>query len=170
MWNQFGLTFLVVLMVGLSKNANAQKTPPNEGRLRQSMRVVFVCEHGAALSVVSAAYFNKIAKEKNLNLHAVARGTEPQKELSVSARKGLNSDGIPIETRHPRRLSTKDAAQARQIVTFCPLPAKYSKLAPVEAWNDVPPPSANYRLARDAILNHIQDLIARLKFESPVRP
>jgi len=129
-----------------------------------------VCEHGAALSVVSAAYFNKIAKEENLNLHAVACGTEPQEQVSVSARRGLNSDGIPFETRHPHRISIKVAAQARRIITFCPLPAKYAKLAPVEAWNDVPPPSANYGLARDAILDHIQDLIARLKSESPVRP
>jgi hypothetical protein len=118
------------------------------------------------LSVVSAAYFNKIAKEENLALHAIARGTEPQKDLSVSARAGLTSDGIPFETRHPQKLSTKDAAQARKIVTFALLPAKYSKLAPVEAWSDVPPTADNYGLARDAILKHLKELISQLKSES----
>jgi protein-tyrosine-phosphatase len=127
---------------------------------------VFVCEHGAALSVVSAAYFNKLAKEENLNLHAVARGTEPQKEISVSARAGLTSDGIPFETRRPQGLSTKDAAQARKIVTYYPLSAKYSKLARVEAWSDVPPTAANDGLARDAILKHLKELIWQLKSES----
>jgi protein-tyrosine-phosphatase len=170
MWNQFGLAFFVVLALGWSKSANSQAPRPNGARPQLSTRVVFVCEHGAALSVVSAAYFNKIAKEEHLNLHAVARGTEPQEDVSVSARMGLNCDGIPFESRHPQRLSTKDAAQARRIVTFCPLPARYSKLAPVEAWNDVPPPSADYGRARDAILSHLRELIARLKSESPVRP
>jgi protein-tyrosine-phosphatase len=170
MWNQFGLAFFVVLALGLSTSMNSQTPQPTGARSQQSIRVVFVCEHGAALSVVSAAYFNKIAKEEHLNLLAVARGTEPQKEVSVSARMGLKSDGIPFESTHPQRLSTKDAAQARQIVTFCPLPAKYSKLAPVEAWSDVPLPSANYGRARDAILSHLRQLIGRLKSEGTARP
>jgi protein-tyrosine-phosphatase len=169
MWNQFGLAFFVVLAMGWSMSANSQTPRPNGAR-PHSTRVVFVCEHGAALSVVSAAYFNKIAKEERLNLHAVARGTEPQKEVSISARTGLNSDGIPFESRHPQSLSARDAAQARQIVTFCPLPARYSKLAPVEAWNDVPPTSADYGHARDAILSHLRELIARLKSEGTARP
>ena len=136
---------------------------------QQSSQIVFVCEHGAALSVVSAAYFNKIAKEENLNLHAIARGVEPQKDLSVSARAGLNSDGIPFETRHPQRLSMNDAEHARRIITFWPLPAKYSKLAPVDAWSDVPPTADNYGLARDAIVKHLKELISQLKSESQMR-
>lgn len=138
----------------------------NEAQRQQSSQIVFVCEHGAALSVVSAAYFNKIAKEENLNLHAIARGVEPQKDLSVSARAGLIADGIPFETGHPQKLSTKDAGHARRIVTFWPLPAEYSKLAPVDAWSDVPPTAVNYGLARDAILKHLKELISQLKSES----
>ena len=45
-----------------------------------------MCEHGAALSVVAAAYFNKMAREEHLNMHAIARGTEPQKDVAGSAR------------------------------------------------------------------------------------
>jgi arsenate reductase (thioredoxin) len=138
---------------------------PDEGRSRYGSRIVFVCEHGAALSVVAAAYFNKIAKKEHLNLHATARGTEPQKELAISAREGLNADGIPIATRRPQRLSDQDAAHARRIVAFLQLPAGYSTLAPVETWNDVPPTGSGYGPARDAILIHLRELIRQLRSE-----
>jgi len=37
--------------------------------------VVFVCEHGAAKSVVATAYFNKLAAERGLPFRATFRGT-----------------------------------------------------------------------------------------------
>ena len=40
--------------------------------------VVFVCEHGAAKSVIATAYFNKIAAERGLRARAVYRGVNPQ--------------------------------------------------------------------------------------------
>ncbi len=39
--------------------------------------VVFVCEHGSAKSVIAAAFFDKLARERGLTLRAVARGTQP---------------------------------------------------------------------------------------------
>ena len=39
--------------------------------------VLFVCEHGAAKSVIAAAYFNQLASEKNLDVRAIERGTNP---------------------------------------------------------------------------------------------
>jgi len=93
----------------------------------QRSQVVFVCEHGAALSVVSAAYFNKLALERHLNLRAIARGIIPQKDIAVSAREGLRADGVAFETKRPRALTRSDVAHALRIVTFAPLPAKYSK-------------------------------------------
>jgi arsenate reductase len=42
--------------------------------MAQNKKVVFVCEHGAAKSVIAAAYFNKLAKERNLPYEAVCRG------------------------------------------------------------------------------------------------
>src|SRR5580765_5093315 len=134
-----------------------------QGQRMQRSQVVFVCEHGAALSVVSAAYFNKLALEHHLNLRAIARGTIPQEDIAVSAREGLRADGVAFETKRPRALTRSDVAHALRIVTFAPLPAKYSKVAPVQTWTDVPPTSANYGLARDAILKHVKDLLRELE-------
>jgi protein-tyrosine-phosphatase len=39
--------------------------------------IIFVCEHGAAKSVIAAAYFNRFAEQRGLNLRAAARGTNP---------------------------------------------------------------------------------------------
>jgi hypothetical protein len=55
-------------------------------------RVIFVCEHGAAKSVIATAYFNKMAAERGLPDRATSRGANPQAELSVSALKGLKED------------------------------------------------------------------------------
>jgi len=39
--------------------------------------VVFVCEYGAAKTVIAAAYFNKMATEQGLAYRAITRGTAP---------------------------------------------------------------------------------------------
>ena len=160
MKNCIGLALLA--SVAWAGTASPQSTSA-EKRDRPRSQIVFVCEHGAALSVVSAAYFNKLAREQHLDLHAIARGTTPQKDIAVSARAGLKADEVPSELKRPLALSRKDAAHALRIVAFTPIPAEYSKLAPVETWDDVPPTGENYGLARDAILKHLRELIRQLK-------
>ena len=36
------------------------------------LHIVFVCEHGAAKSIIAAAYFNKLAREMSIDSRAVA--------------------------------------------------------------------------------------------------
>ena len=70
--------------------------------------VVFVCEHGAAKSVIATAYFNKIAAERGLHARAVYRGVNPQDALSVSALKGLRDDGLTLDLGRRHRLVEGD--------------------------------------------------------------
>jgi protein-tyrosine-phosphatase len=125
--------------------------------------VVFVCEHGAAKSVVAAAYFNKLAKRRHLNLYAIARGTTPQPEVSATVAQGLKADGVNSETKRPQNLSEGDVQGAVRIVAFCALPEKYSRLVPVDNWDDVPATSEGYAAVRDAILKHLQSLLEDVK-------
>ena len=67
--------------------------------------VVFVCEHGAAKSVIATAYFNKLAAERGLPFRATFRGTAPQDALSVRAVAGLEAEGVPIPTGKPASIS-----------------------------------------------------------------
>src|SRR5919198_3447437 len=41
------------------------------------LRVLFVCVHGAAKSVIAAAHFRKLAAARGISIDAVAAGTEP---------------------------------------------------------------------------------------------
>src|SRR5688500_10210927 len=67
--------------------------------------IVFVCEHGAAKSVIAAAYFNKLAQQANSEVRAIARGTHPDRELSPKAITGLKDDGLSPTERVPQQLS-----------------------------------------------------------------
>ena len=81
-------------------------------------RVLFVCLHGAAKSVVAAAHFRALAKAQGLELAAVAAGTEPDPELTPAAVKGLAGDGlIPVPAR-PRPVTLHDLRTATRIVSF----------------------------------------------------
>ena len=61
------IQFITMILVG------AVQTPSTS-----APAVVFVCEHGAAKSVVATAYFNKLAAERNLPFRATFRGTVPR--------------------------------------------------------------------------------------------
>lgn len=163
MGNQVELSLLLVFILGWSGSLNSQMTALKTNESKQRLHIVFVCEHGAALSVVAAAYFNKIAREEHLEMHAVARGITPQKDIAVSAREGLKADNVVLDTKRPRILSAEDAAHASRIVAFCPIPARYTRKIAVERWDEVPPTGLNYGLARDAILKHLRELIRKLE-------
>lgn len=124
--------------------------------------VLFVCEHGAAKSVVAAAHFNRMAADRGLAARAIARGTEPDAELAAAAVKGLAQDGLTASGK-PQRVTAGEAAAARRVVALgCDL----SKVAPaldVERWDDVPPMSQDYAAARKVIVERVRRLMAELE-------
>jgi protein-tyrosine-phosphatase len=124
--------------------------------------IVFICEHGAAKSILAAAYFNRLAREKGLGLHAIARGTHPDAELSQKTVSGLQEDGLTPEESFPRKLTGEDLESAQRIVSFCDLPDEYHRSSNVERWDDIPAVGEDYQAARDAIVARIQTLIEYL--------
>jgi protein-tyrosine-phosphatase len=125
--------------------------------------VVFVCEHGAAKSIVAAAHFNKLAGESNLNVRAISRGTNPDEEIPPKILQGLQAENLAAGETKPKMLSHADVAGAVRIVAFCDLPEGYNKLAAVEQWREVPPMSEDYNKSRDAMLVRINHLLDELK-------
>ena len=121
--------------------------------------IVFVCEHGAAKSVIAATYFNQLASENNLDIRATARGTYPEAEISPKALVGLKKDGLLPTELVPQKLSLNDVESAHGIVSFCELPEEYSEKVTIDRWDGVPPVSENYETARDAILVRLKQLI-----------
>lgn len=96
----------------LASIAGAQAMTTRSDR-PDTTRVVFVCEHGAAKSVVAAALFNRMAAERGLAAQAVARGTEPDTVIPAHVRDGLRADGADIGDARPRRASPRRTDGAR---------------------------------------------------------
>jgi len=124
-------------------------------------RVLFVCLHGAAKSVVGAAHFRRLAAARCLDVDAVAAGTEPDAELTPAAVKGLAGDGLAAAPRRPRPVTPYDLAAASRVVTFgCDVTPAAGQ--PVDRWDDVPAVSADYGAARDRILANVERLVESL--------
>lgn len=130
--------------------------------MKTNSTIIFVCEHGAAKSVIAAAYFNKLAHERGLNFMALARGTNPDPELSPKTVLGLQQDGLVPTEITPQMLSQQEVDLAQRIISFCDLPAEYQQKSIVERWEDVPPVSEDYEKARDAILARLNSLTTNL--------
>lgn len=121
--------------------------------------IIFVCEHGAAKSIIAAAYFNKLAGEINSDTRAIARGTHPDQELSPKTITGLYADGLTPTESIPQKLTLADIESAQRIITFCDLPEEYQNKVVIEKWGDVPPVSESYEKARDTILEKLNQLM-----------
>jgi protein-tyrosine-phosphatase len=121
--------------------------------------VVFVCEHGAAKSVIATAYFNKIAAERGLRARAVYRGVNPQADLSVSALRGLREDGLAVPNQKPSSITQGDVDAATVIFAIgCSLPSQAKQSGKAHSWDDVPD-DKGYGATRDAIKRHVERLV-----------
>lgn len=127
--------------------------------------IIFVCEHGSAKSVIAAAHFNKLARDENLEIHAVSRGTNPDLTIPPNVTEGLKEDALIVDEPKPKKLDQEEAAKARQIITFSQLPKPYSENFTIEDWSDVPPVSEDYGKARDEIITRIKQLLDDLKLK-----
>jgi len=157
----------LTMVIALVSNANAD-TQGRDVRTRHSTKkvpiIVFVCEHGAAKSVIAAAQFNKQARERSVRMRAIARGTNPDQRIAPAAARGLQTDGLAVGIEKPKRLSVSDVAGASHVIAMCELPEAYSTAGPrVEQWNDIPSVSDDYGRARDAIAEHVRLLLDKLK-------
>jgi protein-tyrosine-phosphatase len=123
-------------------------------------RVLFVCLHGAAKSVIGAAHFRRLAAARGLSLTAAAAGTEPEPQLAPGAVKGLTGEGLQASPARPRPVTLYDLQTATRIVSFgCDLTHAHGQR--VDQW-EVPAVSEGYEAARDRIVANVERLIADL--------
>jgi len=123
-------------------------------------RVLFVCLHGAAKSLIAASHLERLAQERGISLRAEFAGTEPDPQLTPAAVAGLAAEGIHVRGQRPRRVTADDLGRASRVISFgCDLDALAPGIA-VERWDDVPAVSENYRAARDVIVSRLPALLA----------
>jgi len=131
------------------------------------MQVMFVCVHNAGRSQMAEALFNAMAPE---GMCAVSGGTEPTDAVNPIAVEAMREIGIDMQGHNPK-LATPEMVQASgRIITMgcgvqesCPL---YLGMKIDEDWG-LPDPAGRdletVRQIRDAIREHVVDLIARLR-------
>ena len=150
------VTAVAATASGAFAEAPVQPSPANP-------RIVFVCEHGAAKSVIATAYFNKLAAERGLPYRATFRGTSPQEALSVRAVAGLNADGVAIPAGAPSAIEATDIEKATHIFAIgCTLPPAAQASGKAKDWSDVPD-DKGYEGQRDAIVRHVKELLDELQ-------
>ena len=130
--------------------------------MSEKKKIIFVCEHGAAKSIVAATYFNKLAQERGLQVQALARGTNPDLGLSGYAVAGPLGDGLTPSQLTPQKLLPEELEAADFIVSFCELPEADVEKNHIEYWRNVPAVSEDYKKARDIILIRIEDVLKDL--------
>jgi arsenate reductase len=123
-------------------------------------KVLFVCLHGAAKSVLAAADFERLAKERRLPIAAEAAGTEPDPEIAPKVLAALKAEGVDLTGQKPQLVTREMAAGATRIVAFgCALGAAAPQDAKVEQWDNVPNVSDGLPAARAAIRERLERLL-----------
>ena len=126
-------------------------------------RVLFMCPHGAAKSVLASAYFARMAKERGLNVLVDFAGTEPDAEVAPKVVEHLKKQGYSISQRSPRRATPSDLASADLVISLgCDVTGLSPRTGTLRNWDDVPAPSADFDAAAAAIRQRVTALVEEL--------
>ena len=129
-----------------------------------SERILFLCPHGAAKSVIAAAYCRQLADQWSVPLHVTSAGTEPDAEVAPAVVALLRAEGIDVADQRPRRVTPEELAAASYIISLgCDLDDLARPGMVIEHWDDVPPPSQNLLATRDRIRAHVEQLVVAIK-------
>lgn len=126
-------------------------------------RLLFLCPHNAAKSVLAAAYCRKLAAQRNIAVHVDSAGTHPGPVVSPLVIKAVQAEGIDVSDYQPRRVTQDEVGAAWRVVSLgCPPDDLPQPAGAVEYWDDVPPPSQDLALTRAVIIEHINRLLDEL--------
>jgi len=127
--------------------------------------VVFVCRNGVAMSVWSAAYFNRLASARGLRERAIARAAIPSfSDVPYNMTFALAIDGFRLDGYRPHVVSADDVRSAELVVaidTELPEDARTPASA-TETWQGFPPMREEYFPSRAALKSRVEALVERL--------
>lgn len=131
-----------------------------------SKKILFMCPHNAAKSIIAIGYFRQLAERHELDVSADSAGTEPDETIWPSVAELLEKDGIDVSGEVPRLVTWRDLDDVSRIVSLgCDISALEPTAAKVEHW-DVPLPSQDLQASRDAIRARVEQLIEELASRS----
>ena len=125
--------------------------------------ILFVCEHGAAKSVVAAAHFNKLASERGLHVRAISRGTSPDAKVPDPIREGLRGEGLPLDAGFkPTLVRAPDVDGAARVIVFDVALPEGAQSTRLTRWDGLPAFSDGYASASGAIAAKVSMLVAEM--------
>lgn len=158
-----------IVLCGVAASAARSTTfserqgPANPKTASTRPTVLFMCPHGAAKSVLASAYFQRLAKERGLNVRVESAGTEPDTEVAPAVRRHLTEQKYAIPTDRPHKVTSDDIASADIVVSIgCNLRGLHVPATALRTWDDVPSPSENFAAADKAIRKRVLDLVEEL--------
>jgi hypothetical protein len=158
-----GSAGLLLLLLGAAMTFVVRAEPITE--VRAPAPVVFVCRNGVAMSVWSAAYFNRLAAARGIRERAIARAAVPSfSEVPLRMAFALAIDGFRLDGFRPRVISADDVRSAERVVaidTELPPDARPSE-EHVEVWQGFPPMREQYFPSREALKSRVEALVERL--------
>jgi arsenate reductase len=159
--------FAPVWAVAHETPIDQQKVPSAQGRSgdtrEDAVSVLFMCPHGAGKSVLAAAYFLRLAKERGLNVRVDAAGTEPDPAVGPAVASHLTKNGYTVPVTKPRRVTPADLAKADVAVSLgCDLRGLPPPRGTLLKWDDVPGPGEDLTGADRAIRQHVEALVDEL--------
>ena len=147
---------LMVLLLTVGDSGLQAGTPA------RTPTVLFMCPHGAAKSLMASAYFQKLARERGLNVRVDSAGTEPDPQLSKGVVAHLQKSGYAIPIEKPRAATAADMNSADVIISMgCDLSKLPAPTGVLKHWN-VPDFSADFNVAERVIRDEVNKLVEEL--------
>ena len=139
--------------------------------MESARTILFLCPHNAAKSVLAAAYFDQLARERNLDYQAASAGTSPDVAPSPAVVAMLLDEAIDVAGHRPRLVTSEDLTNAHRVISLgCELEDLDGSNARVDRWDDVPPASRDLGASRAAIKRHLDELVDELAAGGPLTP
>lgn len=99
----------VIGIMGRSVPIASSQTGTGDPNISKRPTILFMCPHGAAKSVLASAYFQRLAKERGLNVHVESAGTEPDATVSSAVAAHLKGKATRFRLRSPGRSAPRSS-------------------------------------------------------------
>ncbi len=145
----------------VARSGGQSQPDPTKGT--QLPTVLFMCPHGAAKSVLASAYFQRLAKERGLNVRVVSAGTEPDAQVAPAVANHLTKNGYHVPVKKPQRATADEVATADVVISIgCDLKGFPTPSGTLLKWDDVPALSEDFARADEEIRRRVIELVDEL--------
>ena len=162
----FGVATVIALALSLTVTAAVMTSSSgmqDRPATKKTPTVLFMCPHGAAKSVLASAYFQRLAKERGLNVRVESAGTEPDPEVSPAVAAHLRRQGYTVPVAKPRKVTTEELGAADVVISIgCDLSGLPVPHGQLRQWDEVPALSEDFAAADEAIRKRVVSLIEEL--------